>query len=255
LQDARNVLVTGGARRIGRAIALDLARCGWNVAVHFHKSESEAEAVVAEITARGGRAVSVRANLQVESEVEQLVPMAVRHLGPLSDLVNNASVFEGDSGLDATRDSWDRNFEVNLRAPFVLIQNFVRQLLPNGHGSIVNLIDERVWNLTPHFVSYTVSKAALWTLTQTLAVALAPAVRVNAVGPGAALASGYETPDTFRRLGAALPRGCGTAPEEIGDAVRFLLRSPAITGQMLAVDGGKHLGWLLPGQNAAEAIV
>jgi NAD(P)-dependent dehydrogenase (short-subunit alcohol dehydrogenase family) len=137
----------------------------------------------------------------------------------------------------------------------VLIQNFVRQLLPNGHGSIVNLVDERVWNLTPHFVSYTVSKAALWTLTQTLAVALAPTVRVNAVGPGAALASGYETPETFRRLGAALPRGCGTAPEEIGDAVRFLLRSPAITGQMLAVDGGKHLGWLLPGQNAAEAIV
>ncbi|MFL5331910.1 MAG: SDR family oxidoreductase, partial [Geminicoccaceae bacterium] len=249
------VLVTGGARRIGRAIALDFARCGWNVAVHFNKSESEAEAVVAEITTCGARAVSVRADLQVESEVEQLVPMAVRHLGPLSDLVNNASVFEGDSGLDATRDSWDRNFEVNLRAPFVLIQNFVRQLLPNGHGSIVNLIDERVWNLTPHFVSYTVSKAALWTLTQTLAVALAPAVRVNAVGPGAALASGYETPDTFRRLGAALPRGCGTAPEEIGDAVRFLLRSPAITGQMLAVDGGKHLGWLLPGQNAAEAIV
>jgi NAD(P)-dependent dehydrogenase (short-subunit alcohol dehydrogenase family) len=255
LQDARNVLVTGGARRIGRAIALELARGGWNVAVHFNSSKLEAEAVVAEITARGRRAVSVRADLQVESEVEQLIPRAVRHLGPLSDLVNNASVFEGDSGLDATRGSWDRNFEVNLRAPFVLIQNFVRQLLPNGHGSIVNLVDERVWNLTPHFVSYTVSKAALWTLTQTLAVALAPTVRVNAVGPGAALASGYETPETFRRLGAALPRGCGTAPEEIGDAVRFLLRSPAITGQMLAVDGGKHLGWLLPGQNAAEAIV
>jgi NAD(P)-dependent dehydrogenase (short-subunit alcohol dehydrogenase family) len=255
MDEERNVLVTGAGRRIGRAIAVDLARDGWGVAVHYNRSKQEAEAVVAEIEAIGGRAIALHADLGPEAAVTQLVPQAVDRIGPLWALVNNASVFERDDAMDANPQSWSQNLEVNLRAPFVLIQGFARQLLPSRHGSVVNMIDERVWNLTPHFISYTVSKSALWTLTQTLAVALAPTVRINAVGPGAALASDFETSEMFQRLGAALPRGRVTGPQEICDAVRFLLRSSAVTGQMVAVDGGKHLGWLLPGQVASEAIV
>lgn len=255
MSDARNVLVTGAGRRIGRAIALDLAGRGYGVAVHYRSSEREALAVISEIEARGGRAVALRADLALEEEAVRLVPEAVRRLGPLTHLVNNASVFERDSALEGNLSTWTRNLHVNLRAPFVLTQQFARQLGEGVAGSVVNLVDERVWNLTPHFVSYTVSKAALWTLTQTLAVALAPAIRVNAVGPGATLASGYETAGMFECLGAALARGRGTSPAEICQAVRYLLAAEAVTGQMIAVDGGKHLGWLLPGQDGAEAIV
>lgn len=250
-----NVLVTGAARRIGRALALDLSGRGFGVGVHYHTSEREAAAVVAEIEAGGGRAVALAADLACEDQLESLVGRAIERLGPLTCLVNNASTFERDTALDATRASWDRHFEVNLRAPFVLIQHFARALPADLQGSIVNLIDERVWNLTPHFVSYTASKAALWTLTRTLAVALAPRIRVNAVGPGAVMASEHETEASFGRLGAALPRGRTTGAKEVCHAVRFLIEAPAVTGQMIAVDGGKHLGWLLPGQDAAEAIV
>lgn len=252
---APNALVTGAGRRIGRAIAQDLARHGWAVAIHYRNSRAEAEALAAEIEAQGGRAVTVGADLTREEEVARLVPTAIRRLGPLSALINNASAFERDDAWNATRASWDLNIEVNLRAPFVLIHQFAQQRPAPGGRCVVNLIDERIWNLTPHFISYTVSKAALWTLTRTLAVALAPGVRVNAVGPGAVLASGYESAQAFERLGAALPRGRTSTPDEICHAVRFLLEAPAVTGQMIAVDGGKHLGWLLPGQDAEEAIV
>lgn len=254
LKPARNVLVTGAGRRIGRAIALDLAHHGWGVAVHYHASEADARAVVDQIGSAGGRAVAVRADLAREDEVMGLLPTAVERLGPLRALINNASTFVRDDVWDATRSSWDRNLEVNLRAPFVLTQAFARISSGPG-GCVVNLIDERVWNLTPHFVSYTVSKAALWTLTRTLAVALAPALRVNAVGPGAVLASDYESPEAFERLGAALPRRRRTGPDEVCRAVRFLLDAGAVTGQMIAVDGGKHLGWLLPDMDAREALV
>ena len=250
----RNALVTGAGRRIGRAIALDLARRGWGVAVHHHTSGADALAVVGEIEAGGGRAVAIRADLACENEAAGLVPAAIERLGPLRALINNASTFVRDDAHDAARASWDRNLEVNLRAPLVLTQAFARARSESG-GCVVNLIDERVWNLTPHFISYTVSKAALWTLTRTLALALAPEIRVNAVGPGAVLASDYETSAAFERLGAALPRGRGSAPDEICHAIRFLLEAPAVTGQMIAIDGGKHLGWLLPGQDANEAIV
>lgn len=237
------VLITGAARRIGRFVALDLAARGWRVAVHYHKSAAEAEAVVAEIAAGGGAAVAVRADLSREEETAGLVAKAIDALGPLAALVNNASIFETDGVNTATRASWDRHMEVNLRAPFVLTQAFARALPADSRGNVINILDQRVWNLTPFFTSYTVSKAGLWTLTQTLAMALAPAVRVNAVGPGPTLPSARQTEDSFRRQWTALPLSRRVRPEEIAAAIRFILDAPSVTGQMIAVDAGQHLGW------------
>ncbi|MGO8915983.1 MAG: SDR family oxidoreductase [Stellaceae bacterium] len=236
-------LVTGGGKRIGRAIALMLAGDGWAVAVHYRRSRAEAEAVAQEIAARGGRAVAIGADLAREAEVETLLPRAVEALGPLGLLINNAAVFESDTALDVTRESWDRHLETNLRAPFVLIQHFARALPAAAEGAIVNILDERVWSLTPYFVSYTLSKAALWSLTQSLALALAPRIRVNGIGPGPTLPSPRQSEAQFRRQQAMMPLERGTTPEEIAAAVRFILSAPAMTGQMIALDGGQHLGW------------
>jgi NAD(P)-dependent dehydrogenase (short-subunit alcohol dehydrogenase family) len=238
---AVSALVTGAARRIGRAIALDLARAGWPVAVHYNRSAAEADAVVAEIEAAGGRAVALGAELADAEAVQRLVPAAAAALGPVACLVNNASLFEIDTVETATVETWDHHLDTNLRAPFLLAQAFARQLPPGVEGNIINLIDMRVWKLTPGFTSYTVSKAGLWTLTQTLAMALAPAIRVNGIGPGPSLPSARQTPEQFARQVARTPLKRGAGPAEICAAVRFLLASPAITGQMLALDGGQHL--------------
>ncbi len=242
----RAALVTGAARRIGRAIALDLERDGWAVAVHYNDSAEAAQAVVAEIEAGGGRAITLRADLAREAQTAALIPAAREALGPLGCLINNASVFEPDSLDTAGRASWDRHIEPNLRAPLVLTQAFARALPEAAGGAVINLLDERVWNLTPHFLSYTLSKSGLWTLTRTLALALAPRIRVNAVGPGPALPSARQSAEEFARQCAAMPLGRGTTPEEIAAAVRFILAAKAMTGQMIALDGGQHLGWAQP---------
>ncbi len=240
-------LVTGAGRRIGRAIALMLGAEGWAVAVHYRDSRQDAEAVAHEIAASGSRAVVLGADLARESEVKALVPRAVEALGPLGCLVNNASVFDNDLAFTVTRESWDRHLETNLRAPFVLTQEFARQLPADAEGAIVNMLDERVWNLTPYFVSYTVSKAGLWALTQSMALALAPRIRVNGIGPGPTLPSPRQSDEQFRRQAEMMPLKRGTSPEEIAAAVRFILAAPAMTGQMIALDGGQHLGWAQPG--------
>ncbi|MGH6976451.1 MAG: SDR family oxidoreductase [Stellaceae bacterium] len=239
----RSALVTGGARRIGRAIALTLAAQGWHVAVHYGTSCDDAEALVAEIRSRDRRAAAIAADLTREAEVATLVPRAAEAIGPLTLLVNNASAFERDDVLTVTRASWDRHLETNLRAPFVLMQEFARQLPAGVEGSVVNILDERVWNLTPYFVSYTVSKAALWTLTQTMALALAPRIRVNGIGPGPTLPSPRQSDEQFRQQVDLLPLRRGVTPDEIARAVTFILGSPAMTGQMIALDGGQHLNW------------
>jgi len=245
----RTALVTGAGKRIGRAIALDLAQRGFAVAVHYHSSPEAAEAVVAEIRGNGGKAVALQADLADEAAVERLVPAATAALGPVGVLINNASTFEFDSLASATRAGWDRHMEANLRAPFVLIQHFAQQLPETAEGAVVNLLDQRVWNLTPHFVTYTVSKAALWTLTQTLALALAPRIRVNGIGPGPTLPSTHQTEAQFAQQCADMPLGRGTSPDEIVAGVWFLLQARAMTGQMLALDGGQHLGWAQPKQS------
>ena len=236
-------LVTGAGKRIGRAIALALAEDGYDVAVHYGASKTDADAVVAAIEAKGRRAEAFAADLAREAETQKLIGAVAKTLGPLTCLVNNASLFERDEALTVTRESWDAHFETNLRAPFVLMQEFARQLLAGAEGSVVNILDERVWNLTPYFTSYTVSKAALWTLTQTMALALAPRIRVNGIGPGPTLPSPRQSDKQFRQQVDLLPLRRGTTPDEIARTVMFILESPAMTGQMIALDGGQHLNW------------
>ena len=243
----RTALVTGGAKRLGRAMALALAEAGFDLAIHYATSEEEAEATLAAIHALGRRAVALRADLAVETEVARLLPEATAALGPIGVLVNNASTFERDEWHDATRDSWDRHIEPNLRTPFVLTQAFARALPNEARGVVVNMLDQRVWSLTPHFVSYTVSKAGLWTLTQSLALALAPRIRVNAIGPGPALPSPRQTAEQFDRQARSVPLRHATSPEEVARALLAILALPSMTGQMIALDGGQHLQWS-PGQ-------
>jgi NAD(P)-dependent dehydrogenase (short-subunit alcohol dehydrogenase family) len=242
-------LVTGAARRIGRALGLALAEAGYAVAVHHHSSHAAAEELVAEIGRSGGKALALTADLSDETAVRKLLPDATAALGPIGVLVNNASVFENDTIATATRESWDAHLAVNLRAPFVLIQDFAALLPADSGGVVINLLDERVWNLTPYFVSYTVSKMGLWTLTRTMALALAPRIRVNAIGPGPTLPNARQTPAQFFDRCRNMPLRRGTSPREIGAAMRFILEAPAMTGQMITLDGGEHLGWAQPGHS------
>lgn len=239
----RVALVTGGARRIGRAIALALAEAGFDIALHHRGSAEAAEATAAEIRALGRRAFLLQAALEREAEVAALLPAAQSALGPVGVLVNNAAAFERDEWHDATRESWDRHVETNLRAPFVLAQAFAAALPERAEGLVLNMLDQRVWSLTPHFVSYSVSKAGLWALTQSLALALAPRIRVNGIGPGPAIPSPRQTPEHFAAQCAGTPLGRGTSPEEVARAVLAILALPAMTGQMIALDGGQHLQW------------
>lgn len=249
-------LVTGAGKRLGREMALYLARRGYDVAVHYAASRKEAEEVVKEITAMGRRACALRADLLIESQVEKLVPMAVQGLGgPLTVLVNNASIFEYDTLRTASRKSWDRHLESNLRAPFVLTQAFAAQAPAAGRdeagepvasGLVINMIDQRVHKLTPEFMTYTIAKMGLWALTRTAAQALAPQIRVNAIGPGPTLQGGRQSDSHFTRQRAATVLGRGANPADITAALGFFLESPAVTGQMIAVDGGQHLGWQTP---------
>jgi len=248
----RAALVTGGAKRLGRAMALALAEAGFDVAVHYAQSAAEAEATAAEIRARGRRTVTLRADLAREAEVAGLVPQAQAALGPLGVLVNNASTFERDEWHDATRESWDLHLEPNLRAPFVLAQAVARALPGAAEGVVVNMLDQRVWSLTPHFVSYTVSKAGLWALTQSLALALAPRIRVNGIGPGPALPSPRQSQAQFDRQCASVPLRRGTSTEEVAAALLAILSLPSMTGQMIALDGGQHLQWA-PSRDPADS--
>jgi len=248
----KTVLVTGAAHRIGRAVALRLARDGWAVAVHYNRSAEAALTLADEIVALGAQAVALQADLASEDDVLTLVPRVVEALGPLGCLVNNASLFEHDSALTATRASWDAHMETNLRAPFVLTQSFAAQLPEDSEGAVVNLIDQRVQNLTPHFTTYTLSKAGLWALTQTLALALAPRIRVNAVAPGPTLPSIHQTQDQFDQQCASMPLKRGTSPEEIAEAVQFTIAAGSMTGQLIALDGGQHLCWAPAGTAPEE---
>jgi NAD(P)-dependent dehydrogenase (short-subunit alcohol dehydrogenase family) len=241
-------LITGAAKRLGRAVALALADHGWDIALHYHQSQDAAAETAAAIRARGRRVLLIQADLGRESEVEPIIPRINAELGPLRCLVNNASVFEMDKVETATRDSWDRHIETNLRAPLVLSQAFARQLPADDHGNIINMLDQRVWKLTPYFLSYTVAKMGLWTLTRTLALGLAPRIRVNGIGPGPTLPSPRQSEEQFLTQSAAMPLGHGASAEEIAGAVLYILSAPSMTGQMIALDGGEHLGWQVPGK-------
>jgi NAD(P)-dependent dehydrogenase (short-subunit alcohol dehydrogenase family) len=226
---------------------LALARQGFDIAVHYGGSAAAADETRRDIEALGRRAVTLQADLANEAAVGRLIPLAIERLGPVGVLVNNASVFDRDEWGDATRESWDVHMETNLRAPFVLMQAFGRALPAEAEGVVINMADQRVWSLTQHFVSYTISKAGLWALTQTMALALAPRIRVNAIGPGPALPSPRQSEAQFARQSGSVPLGHGTDPDEVGRTAVAILSLPAMTGQMIALDGGQHMQWAASG--------
>lgn len=242
----RTALVTGAARRIGAAIARDLGRAGWAVALHCHTSRKETETVAAEIRAAGGRAEVVVADLSDLSALAAPIEAATAALGPIGLLVNNASEFEPDEigALDAGR--FERQLRVDLMSPCLLVDAWVARLPADRRGHVVNIVDQRVLRPTPRFFSYTLAKSALWTATRTMAQALAPRIRVNAIGPGPAFANTRQSEDEFARQSAAVLLGTGPEPAEFGRAVRFLAETPSITGQMICLDGGQHLAWETP---------
>ena len=251
-QPLKTALVTGGARRIGKAIVDDLAAHGFAVAIHANTSLDEAEAMADTIRRQGGTAVALAADLSETAATERLIAEATDALGPLGLLVNNASLFKPDS-LDALDpDIWDRHFDVHVRAPSILVRDFARQLPAANSGLVVNIVDQRVWNPTPRYYSYTLSKAALWMATRTMAQALAPSIRVNAIGPGPSLPNERQDPRDFQQQVEGLILKTGPRLDEFGRTVRYLFESPSVTGQMIALDGGQHLAWETP--DVAEIV-
>lgn len=249
-------LITGGSKRLGREMSLYLAKRGYDVAVHYNSSATQAQEVVDEICSTGRKSIALRANILEEDQVDALVTLASEGLGgPITVLVNNASIFEYDNIRSATRVSWDRHLESNLRAPFVLTQKFAEQIPeprlddnsePMAAGLIVNMLDQRVKKLTPEFSSYTIAKMGLWALTQTSARALAPKIRVNAIGPGPTLRGDREDPVRYQHQRDNTVLNRGSNPSDISAALGYFLDAPAVTGQLLCVDGGQHLGWKTP---------
>lgn len=236
-------LVTGAARRIGAAIAQDLAQDGWSVGVHCRASHEDARSIVAQINAAGGRAAVLVADLADAADVARLVPMCAKALGPPTCLVNNAALFINDEIATLDPAVWDAQMAVNLKAPVMLASAMMRHLPPDERGVIINIVDQRVWRPTPRYFSYGASKSGLWSVTRMLAQALAPRIRVNAIGPGPVLANVDQSPADFAAECASTPLGRATLPQEIADAVRFIIDAPAMTGQMIALDGGQHLAW------------
>lgn len=243
---AGTALITGGARRIGRAIVEDLAANGFAVAIHSNSSADDASALAAQIKKVGGQAAVVVADLTDMSAVAEVVGRAEDALGSVSLLVNNASLFEDDSVLDFDWPEWDRHFDIHLKAPVLLAQKFAQALPEATDGLIVNVIDQRVWRLSPRYFSYTLSKSALWTATQTMAQALAPRIRVNAIGPGPTLRNTRQDDSDFRKQVDALLLKQSPNLSEFGATIRYLWQARSVTGQMLALDGGQHLAWQTP---------
>ena len=252
----KRALVTGAGKRLGRAMALYLAERGYDVGVHYAASSDAAIEVVTLIRDMGHTSVALQADLLDLDAMERLLPRAAEALGgPITCLVNNASIFEYDNITSATRDSWDRHINSNLRAPFMLSQAMAAQGFvpdtdemgePVASGLIVNMLDQRVRKLTPEFMTYTLAKAALWSLTQTTAQALAPAIRVNAIGPGPTLQGSRQSKAHFDGQRAATVLNRGANPRDITATLGYFLDAPSVTGQLLCVDGGQHLGWQTP---------
>ncbi|HWC63679.1 MAG TPA: SDR family oxidoreductase [Rhizomicrobium sp.] len=248
----KNLLITGAAKRLGRAIVLDLAAAGWNIALHYFTSGDEAEGTAHEARSKGVKIVTLKADLAKEEDTAALTKRAVAELGPLTALINSASLFENDDWKTASRQSWDAHMETNLRAPFLLSQHFARQLPAGAKGNIINIIDQRVLKPTPQFISYSLSKAGLYWLTTTLAQALGPDIRVNAVGPGPTIRNLRQSEADFARQRDATVLKHGADPQDVAAAIRYLLSAEAVTGQMIAVDGGQHLIWQTPDVQVRE---
>ena len=244
-------VITGASQRLGRAMAEALAKDGFSVGIHYSRSQQAALDLVQRIKSDGGSAEAFQADLSDEAQTQALIKDVADRLGPVGILINNAAQFSRDEALTSNRAEWDLHMEINLRAPFVLSQALALALPPAAKGVVVNMLDQRVWNLTPHFTTYTLSKTGLWTLTQTLALALAPRIRVAAIGPGPTLPSYRQSQTQFDRQAARTPLQIPSSPEEVVAALRFILAAPSFTGQMIALDGGQHLDWA-PGDFSSD---
>lgn len=242
----KSALVTGGARRIGRAICEGLAAAGFDIAVHANASLAEAEALAQELRQQGVQAVALTADLRHEAEARQLVADADEALGGLGVVVNNASRFEPDRLTDFERDVWDGHFDLHVRAPSVIVREFARLRAPDEKGLVVNIVDQRVWAPTPNYYSYMLSKAALAMATKTMAMTLAPDIRVNAIGPGPTLPNARQSEADFERQSTSLLLGQGPGLEEFARTILYFHSTPSVTGQMIALDGGQHLAWETP---------
>jgi NAD(P)-dependent dehydrogenase (short-subunit alcohol dehydrogenase family) len=251
----KSALVTGGARRIGRAIVETLAEAGCAVAIHCHHSRAEAEALAASLSAKGGKAHVIEADLADARAVARLIPEAEAAVGKLGLLVNNAALFEEDGIMALDAERFDRQVAVNLRAPLMLSRDFARRALSSSHPAIVNIIDQRVLRPDPRCFSYALTKSALWSATRTMAQAFAPKIRVNAVAPGPTFPNAREGDEGVLREAAATLLGERVRPEAIAAAVLYLAQAEHVTGQMIAVDSGQHLGWVTPDVTATNGPV
>lgn len=251
-QPLRRALITGSARRIGKCLVERLSASGYEIAIHCDRSAKEAEILAHNVTVNGGKAVVVKADLADQAAVDGLMSQAGAALGSLTVLINNAALFEPDNLMSLDRRLWERQLAVNLSAPIFLTREFAHQLPVNARGSVINIIDQRVLHPGPSFFSYTLAKSALWNATRTMAQALAPSIRVNAIGPGPTLPSSRQREGDFLRQSAALPLGRGPEPDAISDAALYLLEAGSVTGQFLAVDGGQHLAWQTPDIDGIE---
>tara|TARA_Y100000590_G_scaffold428476_1_gene539834 strand:- start:12079 stop:12837 length:759 start_codon:yes stop_codon:yes gene_type:complete len=237
------VLVTGGSQRIGAVISDRLAREGWNVIIHYNKSKKKAFNLKKNLSTYKINCCCIKADLSKELELKKLFKNAKKEMGVITCLINNASTFELDNLENIKKKKWDYHLNTNLWAPIFLIQQFIKNLPKNINGNIINVVDQRVINLTPFFTTYTITKSALWTLTQTTALALAPKIRVNAIGPGPTLPSKRQTNNKFKRQYMKVPLKKSVNPNEIAEAVLFILKSKSLTGQLINIDSGQHLGW------------
>jgi NAD(P)-dependent dehydrogenase (short-subunit alcohol dehydrogenase family) len=246
----KNVLITGAGKRIGSSIAKSLAANNWNIALHYNSSEKETKKLSIELQETYNvKTVCIQADLSDLKQLKKIIPTVTKSIGHISCLINNAASFEYDSIYSLSSDSWDMHMNTNIRAPLFLSQSFVENIPKKINGNIINIIDQRVWNLTPHFTTYTLSKSALWALTQTLALSLSPNIRVNAIGPGPTIKSKMQTTKEFKDQYQRMPLPVPVTLEEISQFINLIINSPSLTGQMIALDGGQHLGWAQTDKN------
>ena len=239
-------IVTGGSKRIGKSIVKKLSFLGWKVIIHYNSNKNDALSLQKEIQKKGGAASIIKANLNSSKATEELISKSEKKFGKLTLLVNNASIFENDSVHSLTIDTWDIHNNVNTRAPLLLSQSFAKLLPKKEPGVIINIIDQRVFSPRPDFISYSSSKNSLFWLTKVLAQALSPKIRVCAIGPGPTLKGARQTDNDFKNQSQSVPLGNGSSPEDISQAIEFILNASSFTGQMITLDGGEHLDWIKP---------
>jgi len=239
----KNLLITGGSTRIGKEIALYFSKKGWNIVIHYFKSSAEAKKLKSIIEKNSVKVVLVKANLKNEKQVEKIIPNAVKKLGNIDCLINNAALFEKDDILNFTNKSWRDHLNINLLASAILIKHFAKQAPKKTTSNIINIIDQRVFKLTPIFMSYTLSKSALYTLTKTMAMRLGPNIKVNGIAPGPTIKSKRQSKSHFNKQARATLLKKPVGLKDICDTVDFLINNNSITGQVIAVDSGQNLMW------------